>query len=83
MSSSGTELTACCVHMAGLALSGILIGTLTMELGGHVTINCMKTGYKCELEFKLKVQLFSGRFLLTFGCSATRVCYLYRAVLFC
>ena len=34
---------------------GILIGTLTMELGGVVTINCEKTGYKAEIEFKLKV----------------------------
>lgn len=33
---------------------GILIGTLTMELGGVVTINCEKTGYKAEIEFKLK-----------------------------
>ncbi|EDO35914.1 predicted protein, partial [Nematostella vectensis] len=33
---------------------GILIGTLTMELGGTVTINCEKTGYKAEIEFKLK-----------------------------
>jgi len=34
---------------------GILIGTLTMELGGVVTIKCEKTGYWAELEFKLKV----------------------------
>jgi len=34
---------------------GILIGTLTMELGGIVTIKCEKTGYWAELEFKLKV----------------------------
>ncbi|XP_020914540.1 oxysterol-binding protein-related protein 8 isoform X2 [Exaiptasia diaphana] len=33
---------------------GILIGTLTFELGGTVTINCEKTGYKAEIEFKLK-----------------------------
>jgi len=26
-----------------------------MELGGVVTINCEKTGYKAEIEFKLKV----------------------------
>lgn len=38
-----------------LFLAGILIGTLTMELGGVVTINCEKTGYKAEIEFKLKV----------------------------
>ncbi|XP_070490989.1 oxysterol-binding protein-related protein 8 isoform X3 [Chironomus tepperi] len=33
---------------------GILMGTLTMELGGKVTIECENTGYKTELEFKLK-----------------------------
>ena len=35
--------------------TGILIGTLTMELGGKVSIECEKTGYRVELEFKLKV----------------------------
>ena len=34
---------------------GIIIGSLTMELGGKVAIECDKTGYKTELEFKLKV----------------------------
>ncbi|XP_045121268.1 oxysterol-binding protein-related protein 8-like isoform X15 [Portunus trituberculatus] len=33
---------------------GILMGTLTMELGGKVTVECEKTGYKTELEFKLR-----------------------------
>ncbi|KAK6640821.1 hypothetical protein RUM44_012518 [Polyplax serrata] len=33
---------------------GILVGTLSMELGGKVSIECEKTGYKTELEFKLK-----------------------------
>ncbi|KAJ8675441.1 hypothetical protein QAD02_011227 [Eretmocerus hayati] len=33
---------------------GILMGTLSMELGGKVSINCEKTGYHTELEFKLK-----------------------------
>ncbi|XP_022251437.1 oxysterol-binding protein-related protein 8-like [Limulus polyphemus] len=33
---------------------GILVGTLTMELGGKVTITCEKTGYQTELEFKLR-----------------------------
>ncbi|XP_069687783.1 oxysterol-binding protein-related protein 8 isoform X3 [Periplaneta americana] len=33
---------------------GILMGTLTMELGGKVIIDCEKTGYKTEIEFKLK-----------------------------
>ena len=36
-------------------VSGILIGTLTMELGGVVSVSCEKTGYHAELEFKLKV----------------------------
>lgn len=39
---------------------GILIGTLTMEMGGKVSINCPKTTYRCELEFKLKPFLGSG-----------------------
>lgn len=33
---------------------GILMGTLTMELGGKVNIVSEKTGYRTELEFKLK-----------------------------
>ena len=41
--------------MVGLMFAGILIGTLTMELGGKVTIECEKTGYRAELEYKLKV----------------------------
>ena len=34
---------------------GILMGTMTMELGGKVTIECSKTGYSTEMEFKLRV----------------------------
>ena len=37
---------------------GILIGKLTMELGGKVNIECVKTGYSAEIEFKLKVTRF-------------------------
>ncbi|XP_075456323.1 oxysterol-binding protein-related protein 8 isoform X1 [Ascaphus truei] len=33
---------------------GILYGTMTLELGGNVTIACEKTGYSAILEFKLK-----------------------------
>ncbi|XP_029453005.1 oxysterol-binding protein-related protein 8 [Rhinatrema bivittatum] len=33
---------------------GILYGTMTLELGGSVTIECVKTGYSAILEFKLK-----------------------------
>mgnify|MGYP002803968213 CR=1 FL=1 len=33
---------------------GLLIGTLTMEYGGTVKIECEKTGYHTEIEFKLK-----------------------------
>ncbi|XP_053305359.1 oxysterol-binding protein-related protein 5 [Spea bombifrons] len=33
---------------------GLLYGTMTMELGGKVTIDCQKTGHSTELEFKLK-----------------------------
>lgn len=36
---------------------GILMGTMTVELGGKVNIECAKTGYSTELEFKLKVSL--------------------------
>ena len=45
-----------CVHVH---LTGILIGTLTMEMGGKVSIVCPKTGYRCEMEFKLKVKFFN------------------------
>uniref|UniRef100_A0A9L0T116 Oxysterol-binding protein n=1 Tax=Equus caballus TaxID=9796 RepID=A0A9L0T116_HORSE len=33
---------------------GILYGTMTMELGGRVTIECEKNNLQAELEFKLK-----------------------------
>lgn len=33
---------------------GILMGTLSMELGGKINIECENTGYKTEIEFKLK-----------------------------
>ncbi|XP_041444530.1 oxysterol-binding protein-related protein 8 isoform X4 [Xenopus laevis] len=33
---------------------GILYGTMTLELGGSVTITCEKTSYSATLEFKLK-----------------------------
>lgn len=33
---------------------GIFLGPLAFELGGKVMITCAKTGYKTELEFKLK-----------------------------
>ena len=36
---------------------GILVGTLTMELGGQVFLKCDKTGYRADLEFKLKPML--------------------------
>lgn len=38
-----------------LSLVGILYGTMTLELGGKVTIECEKTKCVAELEFKLKV----------------------------
>lgn len=37
--------------------AGILYGTMTLELGGQITIACEKTGYSAQLEFKLKVRL--------------------------
>ncbi|XP_062948938.1 oxysterol-binding protein-related protein 5 isoform X2 [Cynocephalus volans] len=33
---------------------GILYGTMTMELGGKVTIKCEKNNFQAELEFKLR-----------------------------
>jgi len=39
---------------------GILMGTMTMELGGKVNISCEKTGYTTELEFKLRPFLGGG-----------------------
>ena len=39
---------------------GILMGTMTMELGGKVSINCEKTGYSTEMEFKLRPFLGGG-----------------------
>jgi len=41
---------------------GILMGTMTMELGGKVYIECGKTGYSAELEFKLRPFLGGGEF---------------------
>ena len=39
-----------------------ITGTMTMELGGKVSIVCSKTGYSCELEFKLRVScIFGGK----------------------
>ena len=38
---------------------GILMGTMTVELGGKVTIECTKTGYSTEIEFKLRVNMIS------------------------
>lgn len=37
-------------------LEGILYGTMTLELGGQITVACEKTGYSAQLEFKLKVR---------------------------
>ncbi len=39
---------------------GVLIGKMTMELGGKVKIECAKTGYSSEIEFKLKPLLSSN-----------------------
>lgn len=51
---------------------GILMGTLSMELGGKVNIACEKTGYHSELEFKLKVRFL----LLSFEMRRIDPCYL-------
>ncbi|XP_035273696.1 oxysterol-binding protein-related protein 5 isoform X1 [Anguilla anguilla] len=39
---------------------GIIYGTMTLELGGKITIECEKTRYFAELEFKLKPFLGSS-----------------------
>uniref|UniRef100_A0A8C6V2P6 Oxysterol-binding protein n=1 Tax=Neogobius melanostomus TaxID=47308 RepID=A0A8C6V2P6_9GOBI len=39
---------------------GILYGTMTLELGGQITITCEKTGYSAQLEFKLRPFLGSS-----------------------
>lgn len=39
---------------------GILYGTMTLELGGQITITCEKTGYSAQLEFRLKPFLGSS-----------------------
>lgn len=44
---------------------GILIGKLTMELGGKVCIECPKTGYSAEIDFKLKVFIFICKLFLS------------------
>jgi len=35
-------------------VKGILIGSLTAEMGGVINIKCEKTGYNAEIDFKLK-----------------------------
>uniref|UniRef100_A0A8C2GSJ8 Oxysterol-binding protein n=1 Tax=Cyprinus carpio TaxID=7962 RepID=A0A8C2GSJ8_CYPCA len=46
-------------HCKGTHL-GILYGTMTLELGGQVSIACEKTGYSAQLEFRLKPFLGSS-----------------------
>ncbi|XP_067902167.1 oxysterol-binding protein-related protein 5-like isoform X3 [Heterodontus francisci] len=58
---------------------GLLYGTLTLEMGGKITIECEKTHYKAELEFKLKpflggsdtVNQITGKILLGEEVQAT------------
>lgn len=38
------------------------MGTLSMELGGKVFVECENTGYKADLEFKLKPFLGGGEY---------------------
>ncbi|GMT06531.1 hypothetical protein PENTCL1PPCAC_28705 [Pristionchus entomophagus] len=35
-------------------VKGIMIGSMTLEMGGQVTIECDRTAYTCFLDFKLK-----------------------------
>lgn len=43
------------IHVNCVFLTGILYGTMTLELGGKITIECEKTQCYTELEYKLKV----------------------------
>lgn len=59
------QITELCLFSVSIPLSsafvkflfslGILYGTMTLELGGTLSITCQKTGYSAILEFKLKV----------------------------
>jgi hypothetical protein len=51
-----------CMTMPYAHCKGILMGTMTVELGGKVTIECSKTGYCTEIEFKLRPFLGGGEF---------------------
>jgi hypothetical protein len=51
---------------------GILMGTMTMELGGKVSIECGKTGYNTEMEFKLRVS--DKQLLAPLGNGKSNVC---------
>ena len=46
---------------------GIILGTFTMELGGKVSIECEKTGYRAELEFKLRVTMSKVHDILSYA----------------
>jgi hypothetical protein len=36
---------------------GILWGTLVMELAGDICVKCEQSGYRTDIEFKVKVRL--------------------------
>ncbi|XP_078076611.1 oxysterol-binding protein-related protein 5-like isoform X2 [Mustelus asterias] len=67
---------------------GLLYGTLTLEMGGKITIECEKSHYKAELEFKLKpflggsdtVNQITGRIMLGEEVQATLEGHWDRAV---
>lgn len=42
-----------------MIFTGILFGTLLMELVGLVTIQCVDTNCKAEIDFKAKVSLMT------------------------
>jgi hypothetical protein len=39
-------------------VKGVVFGKLTMEVGDKTEIVCSKTGYSCEIEFKMKGMIF-------------------------
>ena len=63
--SSGADLISLLFHILGL-----LIPPITVELGGHVVIDCEKTGYRTEMDFKLKVRANSSASNVLLECAS-------------
>ncbi|CAO3607145.1 unnamed protein product [Mucor hiemalis] len=48
------------IHMPNMYARGVLLGTMTLELGDASTIRCASTGLVCEMDFQTK-GFFSGQ----------------------